>query len=140
MTRRCCKAFPYCISSLSVPLRFAAAACLPSAVPVRVPRPSMPSVRLRMHTSPPSRLRPFAETSSVLSPFKPSSMARLTTNNHAEVCTLSRRDNVSTPIRCITPRHSLSPLPTSAGSHLRLTDPCLDSCLSREAYRLTQFR
>ena len=140
VTRRCCKAFtllylfPFCafaIRRCSLPTQ--CRAC-PSSSPVHA-FGSAEDAHFASFEAP-----PFAETSSVLSPFKPSSMARLTTNNHAEVCTLSRRDNVSTPIRCITPRHSLSPLPTSAGSHLRLTDPCLDSCLSREAYRLTQFR
>ena len=59
-------------------------------------------------------------------PHSASSIARLTTNNHAEVCTLSRRDDVAIPIPAITARHSLSPLShicTSVGSLLRLTYP-----------------
>ena len=59
-------------------------------------------------------------------PHSANSIVRLTTNNHAEVCTLSRRDDVSTPILAITARRSLPPLShicTSVGSPLRLTYP-----------------
>jgi hypothetical protein len=59
-------------------------------------------------------------------PHSASSIACLTTNNHAEVCTLSRRDDVSIPVPTITARRSLPPLShicTSVGSPLRLTYP-----------------